>query len=203
MKPKLKQHQEAKTANKVSRSPLDDIKPGSEARHVQLPHDFGAKVGDSADVEYASRAAQNQDPGRKQVRSNDERGGRRDVGVGIEGGGAGAGSGGDIDLDIVGVGTHGSGVSQSGADGDPSRAANRESSRATARSKPANTTPNQAVVLPAASRNQSAEDELNAVGADAIRTDAGDDPFKDATLGEITSDDSNGTDNEEGVADNR
>ena len=81
---------------------LMDTKPGSEPAHVNLPHDFGAPVGDAVERQYASQSALNQDPGRLQTRSNDEGGGTRQAGVGTGGQGAGAGSGGDVDSDFIG-----------------------------------------------------------------------------------------------------
>ncbi|RYG71123.1 hypothetical protein EON77_13150, partial [bacterium] len=67
----------------TGKAKLMDTKPGSEPAKADLPHDFGADVNDATERDYASHAALSQDPGREQVRSNDERDGRRDAGVGV------------------------------------------------------------------------------------------------------------------------
>lgn len=156
-------------------------KPGSVHKQVNHPHDFGISPDKTSEVRYASNATLNQDKGRLQARSSEEQGGRRDVGVGVNAGGVGAGSGGDIDTDIVGVGTSGSGIANSP---DPDAIQRPESTRGGA---------------DGATRNAATPiDDQGLTGADAIRTDA-EDPFQDATAGEISSDESNGTDNDEGV----
>lgn len=180
-----------KKATKNFNSSLDKTKPGSEPARVNRPHDFGVSPDDTTEVKYASHAALSQDPGRRQARSGDEADGRREVGVGIDGGGVGAGSGGDIDPDIVGVGTHGSGVAQTIGDAHPTPVTPR----------PSTAPPN----LPTQRKLQAHENtaqnlqDLGTSGADAIRTDA-QDSFEDATAGEISSDEANGTDNDEGIA---
>jgi hypothetical protein len=181
---------------KQNRTTLENNKPGSEVVHVDRPHDFGVPPAHTSEVKYASNAALNQDKGRLQTRSNDERDGRRDVGVGVNSGGTGAGSGGDIDTDIVGVGTGGIGISQA-----PVRK-HDELQQHLATGKVAHDRP----VADEFKRQQLAEgatsdavSEIDDQGADAIRTGADNDPFQDATAGEISSDESNGTDNDEGV----
>lgn len=173
----------------------DNSRPGSEPASVNRPHDFGVPPDKAAEVRYASHATLDQDPGRRQVRSNDERDGRRDVGVGVDSSGVGAGSGGDIDPDIVGVGTGGSGIAQT----PPSRNAPASMTQARERSRPnARPRDEQAGSLTNNESGLQDDQDVAPTGADAIRTVAGD-SFDDANAGEISADESNGTDNDEGV----
>ncbi len=181
-----------------SRQTPEQQKPGSESARVDRPHDFGISPSDTNEVKYASRAALDQDPGRREVRSSDERGGRRDIGVGVDAGGAGAGSGGDLDLDIVGVGTHGSGITQSG----PTKRENLQQHIFSGRLDHDRPAGKDQISADTGDSNSNPAPQLEiqgATGADAIRTDATGDPFQDATAGEISSDESNGADNDEGV----
>ena len=190
--------------NPGTASRRDNSKPGSDSKHIERPRDFGIDPDNTTEVRYASHAALGQDPGRRQAHSGDGTEGRRDVGVGVDGGGTGAGSGGDIDPDIVGVGTHGSGVSQSlvtstGTPVAPSQMSTRS------KTSPANRLgkgPSDERPGSLSDDESSAQDlqELTITSADDIRTDAGD-PFEDATAGEISADEANGTDNDEGDMD--
>lgn len=177
----------------------DNSKPGSEPVHVERPHDFGVSPANTNEVKYASTAALNQDKGRLQERSNEDRDGRRDVGVGVNSGGTGAGSGGDIDPDIVGVGTGGSGISQSPVRKRDELQQHIASGRVAA-DQPAAGQEKRGTVTSAGDAVPQL-DEAGFTGADAIRTDADNDPFEDATAGEVSSDEANGTDNDEGVVD--
>jgi hypothetical protein len=185
--------------SKPFNSPLDTIKPGSESKHVELPHDFGARPDHTAEALYASQAALNQDKGRGQTRSNDETGGVRQAGAGTRGQASGAGSGGDLDTDVIGLGGRGLAANiptsdERVADG-PDRIDGVDVSKA-------------ASGKPAAGENQSTDevgvsndiprggtvtyerddenDEIDVEGADAIRTTDPNDPFADAAAGEVS-----------------
>lgn len=179
----------------------DVSKPGSESVHVDRRNDFGIAPGQTSEVRYASEAARNQDKGRLQERSSEIDDGRRDVGVGVNTGGAGAGSGGDIDVDIVGVGTGGSGISQTPVRKQDELQQHLVSGRVD-RDRPAtNTNPRLEPDATAAAETVGQLDDEGYTGADALRTQAGvDDPYQDAVSGEISADESNGTDNDEGLA---
>ena len=177
---------------------LADAKPGSEPTKLNLPHDFGARADDTVERQYASQAALNQDPGRLQSRSNDETGGMRQAGAGTTGHGPGAGSGGDIDPDIIGVGTGGRTIAASfpdkrerDADG-PDRTGG--SADVFASGKPANRdnqdrrnlTANDDVPRGGTVTYQHDSADMDAGGADSIRTTDAEDPFEDAAAGEIS-----------------
>lgn len=96
------------------------LKPGSspdDAKAVGGSGDFGAREGDSAQANYASRAVRNQDKGVTPVEANHPTlsSGNITSGAGMPASGDGGNSGGDLDPDIVGVGTGGSGIATSGA----------------------------------------------------------------------------------------
>jgi hypothetical protein len=96
------------------------LKPGSsadDAKAVGGSGDFGAREGDAAQANYASRAVRNQDKGVVPVEANHPTlaGGDITSGAGMPASGDGGNSGGNLDPDIVGVGTGGSGIATSGA----------------------------------------------------------------------------------------
>lgn len=188
-------------SNKDFSNNKDNSKPGSEPVHVDRPHDFGVPTDKTGEVRYASSAALNQDKGRLQERSNDERDGRRDVGVGVNSGGTGAGSGGDIDPDIVGVGTGGTGISQSPARKQDELQQHLASGRVAADRPLPDSAKRSEIAAPPDSDTVPDIGDQGLTGADAIRTEAENDPFVDATVGEISSDEANGTDNDEGLVD--
>lgn len=181
----------------VDRKSMSDAKPGSGEK-LDLPHDFGAPVDDTTEVQYASRAALNQDPGRTQVRSNDERGGTRQAGAGTAGGGAGAGSGGDLDTDVVGFGR---GLAASIPDRKERADSIRDARSAPAsRSKPAkgenqdrnrvgisDDIPRGGTVL--VDRDSEADGEPREAQSNSVRTTDPTDPYVDAAQGEITTGD--------------
>ena len=168
---------------------LMDMKPGSEPGHADLPHDFGAAEADPVERDYASHAARSQDPGHANVRSNDERGGRRDAGVGVDATNAGAGSGGDVDANEISLG---GGLAQnipdaaerarSGAD-DAAAVPDRKADRA----EPLNANdvvPRGGTVMPA--RDRDADGTRMSAGPDSMNTTSDADPYRDAANGEIS-----------------
>ena len=170
---------------------LMDLKPGSEPSHANLPHDFGANVQDTTERDYASHAARSQDPGREQTRSSDERGGRRDAGVGVNATNAGAGSGGDLDtseigLDGRGLAEHIPDQAERDRDG-PDRTDGLTSAKKNDHIEPLNA--NDDVVRGGTvtyERDTDAAGSTRDEGADALNTTANDDPYQDAAVGEIS-----------------
>lgn len=170
---------------------LMDSKPGSVPTHVDLPHDFGADVNDPVERQYASHTALSQDPGREQVRSNDERGGQRDAGVGVNATNAGAGSGGDLDTDEIGL--DGRGLAQNMPDAAERDATgpDRDDARVNARKAdhiaplgPNDDVPRGGTVT--FDRDTDGDNSTREEGADAISTTSNDDPYQDAAVGEIS-----------------
>ena len=190
-------------------SSLADAKPGSRHENLNLPHDFGAKNNDTVEVQYASHAALNQDPGRVQVRSNDERDGTRQAGAGSPQGGAGSGSGGDIDPDVVGIG--GIGLAASIPD-RKERADSIRNARQVPLSHPAkgeNQDMNDVGIsdqIPRGGtvtydRDTTADGESRDAGADALRTTDADDPYADAAVGEVSGGESDENDSSSSSSD--
>lgn len=194
-------------ARKAKGPSLMDSKPGSEPAHAPLPHDFGANVNNPAESRYASHGIQNQDPGRRQERSTDERDGTREAGAGIDTQGTGAGSGGDIDTDLIGFGTAGGlaanmpdeaernrigadstdGSADVFASGKPAAGENQDPKRVGISDR---TKRGDMVSIPR--DNDRDRGEANPVGADAIRTTDAEDPYLDAAAGEISRGESEG-----------
>lgn len=169
---------------------LMSLKPGSEPAHADLPHDFGADVNNTTERQYASQSALNQDPGRTQIRSNDERGGRRDAGAGTTATNAGGGSGGDLDTNEVGL--DGRGLAESIPDAaerdqqgqaEDARFAPRLAER-TAPLGPTDDFPRGGSV--SVDRDTDGDNSTRDEGADALNTTASDDPYQDAAVGEIS-----------------
>ena len=188
----LNQNKQAATGGKN----LMDLKPGSEPAKANLPHDFGADVNDSTERNYASHGVLNQDPGREQVRSNDERDGRRDAGVGVNATNAGAGSAGDIDVNESGLdgGTLAENIPDAAERDTGGSETDARFGRPLAdRIEPLNAkddVPRGAVA--SADRNVDADGRPYDEGADALNTADRGDPYFDATVGEISSGESAG-----------
>lgn len=165
-------------------------KPGSGVIKANLPHDFGAAAGNVTERDYASQAARNQDPGHAQTRSNDERGGRRDAGVGVANTGTGAGSGGDLDTDEVGLDGRGLAESIPDAaerDNQGSETDARFGARHADRTAPlgADDDVRRGGIVDI-DRNIDGDNSTRDEGADAMNTTANDDPYQDAAVGEIS-----------------
>ena len=169
---------------------LMDLKPGSEPAHANLPQDFGADVNDTTERDYASHGVLNQDPGREHVRSNDERDGRRDAGVGVNATNAGAGSAGD--LDVTESGLDGRSLAENMPDAAERDAAGSETDARFGRPRAQNVEPlNAKDEVPrggvvSADRDSVADGRPFEEGADAVNTADRGDPYFDASVGEVS-----------------
>ena len=183
----------------AGKTPLAEAKPGSRHEKLDLPNDFGASVQNTVEVAYASHAALNQDPGRRQEHAGDDGGGARQSGAGSANGSAGTGSGGDLDPTFIGLDGRG-GLAADIPDrkerADSIHAA-RQIDRPLPHGTPAkgeNQDPNRVGIsddLPRGSvvdidADTEADGESRGAGANSLRMTANDDPYADATAGEVS-----------------